>query len=677
MELKPTKQELTLVLMAMLMGIVLRMSHTDRLAVEHFDEGVYSSGLWYEDGQDNAYPMRHLYAPPLLPGMISAISMIPGLQDLAPFVPAMLLGCLTVGVLWWMGRAWFGVNAGLVIVFLAAFSDFHILFSRMALTDVPVLFWICLVVAIASRGLERQSVRWMLLAGLCTAIAWWTKYTGWLALAIVFSGGSFWWLIKGRRTLSFLKLLTLLFSMAGIAVLCWSPVLWMLQEHGGYQAVSDNHAGYRLGFTGWRDRLSDHLVYHFRLDSWFGAGAVGIGVLSAATQRWFSLRRSTWNDKDNLPGNDFPSPGLLFKFIVAAVALCAMACGVGTVGLLTCIGIGGIAGMFLWPMLPELYTRRLSSDLSPSTEDSVPYYAADLQAAPTIDPTLGACLLTAWFSGMLLMTPTYESFPRLSLPLLAAVWLAAAAGVSWWMEASINVARRGADQPTNTAMIIAKRLASGLLMLAFMLTIFGAGSLQPSWIWQDRTSLRDASRALGSAALQHSAGDYTKTPVQMFMGPSGMIHPDAEDEYSDEGEFIPQPTALSVMLQTVAEKSDPSQSLTTTDTPACVVYGFGEPAVLKHLTDAGLTVAPIQDLNFEAASWKGQPLPTYLILGPHALRTPGLLYDWTQQQDRFEHVDDFYFEPSEVLLFNLFSTKWISQHEEVEVQKLELYRLRL
>lgn len=675
MKLKPTKQELALVLMALLMGVVLRMSHTDRLAVEHFDEGVYSSELWYQDSDGGSYPMRHLYAPPLLPTLIAATAAVPGLERVAPFIPAMVFGCLTVGLLWWMGRAWFGLNAGLVIVFLVAFSDFHILFSRMAMTDVPALFWICLAVAVASVGLERQSARWMMLAGLCAGLAWWTKYTGWLAVAIVFSGSSLWWLIKGRRTVSFIRLLTLLFFMAAVAALSWSPVLWLLQEHGGYEVVRQNHSGYFLGFEGWRDRLADHLVYHFRLDSWFAAAAVGVGMLVAATQRWFLLKRSTWNHRDSLPHIDFPSPAILAKFIIAAVALASMACGVGTVGLLTCVAIGGIAGMFLWPMLPELYSRRQSGDLSAPSENGSPFFAADLQAAPTVDPTLGVCLVTAWFGGMLLMTPTYQSFPRLSLPLLAAIWLAAAGGLSWWMEATISVARRGDDQPIHKGLVFAKRLAGGLLMLAFMLTLFGAGSLQPSWIWQDRTSLRDASRALGTATLQHAAGDYTKTPVQMFIDESGIIHPDAEDEYSADGELILQPTALTVLMNSVADKADASTPLETSDTPTCVIYGFGEPAVLQHLSDAGLTVAPVQDLNFAAATWQAQPLPTYLILGPYALRTPGLLYDWTMQQDRFTHVDDFYFAPSEVVLFNLFAPKWISQHEEVGVQKLELYRL--
>jgi hypothetical protein len=676
MNFKPTKQELILVIMAILMGGLLRMSRTERLAVEHFDEGVYSSGIWYEDAQGNGYPMRHLYAPPLLPNLITAIAAIPGTQNVAPFAPAMLFGCLTVVVLWWMGRAWFGSNAGLVIVFLVAFSDFHILFSRMAMTDVPALFWICLAVAVASNGLQKQSVRLMMLAGLCTGLAWWTKYTGWLPLAIMCSGSGCWWLLEGRRRVSAVTILKLMAAMSLVAVVCWLPVLWLLQEHGGYAAVKQNHSGYSLGFDGWQDRLADHMVYHFRLDSWFGAAALGVGMLVAATQRWYLLVRSTWNDPRSLPASNFPSPAILAKFVIAAIALATMALGVGTIGLLACIGIGGIAGMFLWPMLSDLYTRRLSSDLSPPSESAAPYTDADLRSAPTIDPTLGVCLVAAWFAGMLLMTPTYQSYPRLSLPLVAAIWLAAAGGLAWWIEATLNVARRGGEVASHWGLVLARRSAAGLLMVAMGLTIFGAASLQPSWIWQDRTSLRDASWAIGVAVYGHASGTYEKTKTPMFLDESGIIHPDAEDEYDENRELMRQPTAIESMMATVAEKADTSKSLTPPELPVCVVYGFGEPAVLSHLSAAGLNVSAVQDLDFPHATWKGDPVATYLVLGPHALRTPGLLYDWTVQQNRFEHVDDFYFAPSEILLFNLFSPRWISQHEEVAVQKLELYRLK-
>jgi len=698
MNFKPTKQELVLVLMAVVLGTVLRMAHSERLAVEHFDEGVYSSVLWYDDATGQSYPMRHLYAPPLLPAMISVVAAVPGLEDIAPFLPSMIFGALTIIVLWAMARAWFGINAGYVIAFVVGMSDFHILFSRMALTDVPALFWICSAVGIAASGIHRQSKRQMIVAGVLTGIAWWTKYTGWLPLAIVVSGSGFWWLVRGRSTLSIGRLSLMLVTMAVVAFAVWSPVLWMLQEHGGYAAVKANHAGYFNGFDGWKERLTDQLTFHFRLDSWFGAAAIGIGLLAAGTQRWFGLRRSTWNHPQTSPSAESgvgsaadvpdwtPPPALLARFIVAAIALAIMANGIGTIGLLTCIGIGGMSGTFLWRTLTQLHGVRATAagrnghdgsreKPAPNTSSAI-YNSADLAAAPTIDPMLGACLVVTWFCGMMLTTPMYHPYPRLSLPLLTSIWLAAAGGLSWWVEATINVSRRDVDGKVGGRLESVQRIVMGVVTVLLVMTILGTATLQRSWIWQDRTSLRDTAWFLGDAAIKDAADEYEVPEQPSFISDSGIISPDAEDEYDEEGNPILQPTALQQLQSLVQRWPDDSAKLADLSKPTCVIYCFGDPSVLKHLHDAGIQAAPVQDLSFPSSKLEGEPLPTYLVLGPYAIRTPGLFEQWATQQHRFDHVADFHFAPSEVVQFNLFAPKWIAQHDEVAVQRLELHRLK-
>ena len=48
-----------------------------RSAVEHFDEGVYASNIYFA-APEYAYPLQRFYAPPLLPALIEA-GMIVGL----------------------------------------------------------------------------------------------------------------------------------------------------------------------------------------------------------------------------------------------------------------------------------------------------------------------------------------------------------------------------------------------------------------------------------------------------------------------------------------------------------------------------------------------------------------------------------------------------------------------
>ena len=54
-----------------LLGLLLRWAGKSGLAVEHFDEGVYASNLYCGHlDPPYAYPMRHLYAPPLFPALL-------------------------------------------------------------------------------------------------------------------------------------------------------------------------------------------------------------------------------------------------------------------------------------------------------------------------------------------------------------------------------------------------------------------------------------------------------------------------------------------------------------------------------------------------------------------------------------------------------------------------------
>ncbi len=263
------------------------------------------------------------------------------------------------------------------------------------------------------------------------------------------------------------------------------------------------------------------------------------------------------------------------------------------------------------------------------------------------------------------------------MPLLASIWLAGAAGLSWWMEASTNVARRSPVNELPQAGTL-KRLVNAMVVVVLALTISATGGIRTPSIWQDRTSLRDASWHLGETVLLDAAGEYQPEVVPLITDDAGIIRPDPpSDELDENGQPLPQDDLLTRMNRLVVDPFDVSSPLADISKPTCVVYGFGEPAVLGHLHAAGLNVAPVQDVVFEPASLNGVALPTYLIIGPNALRTPNLMNDWAIAQYRFDHVADFHFAPSDVVLFNLFSPVWVSQHVEVYVQKLELYRLKL
>src|SRR4029077_8623462 len=106
--------ELLLVALVTLVALGLLIAWPSQLAVEHFDEGVYASNLFFHDhGGTGHYPDQHLYAPPLLPFLIECAMIVFGTSNAAAMAVSIVAGALTVPLLWWLGRRWFGPTAGL------------------------------------------------------------------------------------------------------------------------------------------------------------------------------------------------------------------------------------------------------------------------------------------------------------------------------------------------------------------------------------------------------------------------------------------------------------------------------------------------------------------------------------------------------------------------------------
>src|SRR5262245_2313430 len=178
-----THRELSLFALILVIGVIARVMALSRSAVEHFDEGVYASNIYFGP-PDYAYPLQRFYSPPLLPALIET-GIIAGLPpNVAALAPSFVAGCATIAALWWFGRSWFGPGVGVAAAALAALSPFHIAYSSTALTDVLLGLWLVLAVDAIGRSLVAGDLRWAVAAGLYTGAAWWTKYNGWLPLAL-------------------------------------------------------------------------------------------------------------------------------------------------------------------------------------------------------------------------------------------------------------------------------------------------------------------------------------------------------------------------------------------------------------------------------------------------------------------------------------------------------------
>ncbi len=425
-----------------LVGFLLRGILPDRAAVEHFDEGVYAANLVAGDGYDFHYPSRHLFAPPLLPGMIEWLQVGLGVSDIASVVPNYLAGGLTVLLVGFVASRWFGKVAGLAAAALAALSGIHILYSRTALTDPLLCFWLLAAVYAMWCALADGDKISAVVAGVLTGLAWWTKYNGWLPLAIGSSAAVTWLLVlRDRRRVA--GTLVCLLIMTTTACLVWLPVWYQLPD--GYAAVAANHRQYLVGISGWPDSLWRQLLNHRLLDGFSGSMSLFVAVVISG----FAIpnRRN-------------------FKLLGLAVGLCGLA-AIST----SSVVIAACGLIWMWRNV----------QLRPATSP-----AADAEA----DRQLALWLLIAWIGGLTLATPFYTPYPRITLPWLIPVWIAGGAGIAWfvsvWVGERDDSVQSLSAASSRTRTIAWSMLGTGLLLLVLG-RIWNPGS--PIVAWQDRRGM--------------------------------------------------------------------------------------------------------------------------------------------------------------------------------------------
>ncbi len=693
MKLRPRPIEFLAITGFVLLGAFLRITNLSHEAVEHFDEGIYASPLWYDAQFGEPYPSRHLFAPPLLSTMMEAVNWFPGLAPFAPFLPSVLLGVATIFGLWWLARSWFGKSAGIFMAAVVAMSDFHILYSRMALTDVACLFWIVASVGVGTQAIGRQNFKSAAIAGFLSGLAWWTKYTGWLPLAILCSGGGFWWIWQGRRSIGCIRFAGIITTMIAVTLGTFAPWWWQLQDVGGYSAVSKTHAKYLMDSSNWTENMAQQLRDQFLLDGYTGQLSLGLGLFLAGLFRWTS-GRSTWNaaecESNSAPAMTLPPFALLFRFTAAAAALSVIAIRLRTPLMLICVSLAGLSGIYLWPVLQRAWTRRNEQDASPTSPSAIPLSVTDLENAPRIDPALGFCMTLAWFTGMLLSTPMYTPYSRLFFPLLAAIWLAAAGGVGWWLESNLSVARRvvGNSEPS-PKQSWGQRLVTTMLGVAlaasffqfdenFELGLVTRSELFRTSLFEDRRSIVAAAdqivHACGRDAISNGANrdgahrDVANNAKRQLpsgidpnsITPSELIEAAANDAESQSRD------AVGAALSTTPE--DRSQI-------RMVIYAYGEPALLLHLNQAGVMVAPVSHLNLRGPDGAPPTVPTFLVIGPNAKRTEGFWEDLMLHSGHLRPVVRINYTPSAISLLDMFDPTWLREHPEATVQSLEVHRV--
>lgn len=505
----------------------LRCWNVDLLAVEHFDEGVYASN-YFSTHLNNRYPDRHLYAPSLLPAVCEWALIFSNGNPAAVLWVNLVLGTALVAAVWWVARIIVGAEAALMAAALVALSDYFIEYSRAVLTETPVSLCMLLAIGCGLLTFRERRTELLLLAALLTAAAWWTKYNGWLPLAILGAGLCGWGVCERPHFRSeFLPRLLDWGLLAVAAFLFWSPYLWSLQDVGGYVAVAKNHAGYVSGWNWWGDVLWWHLDVQSFYSTGLGAGLV-IGAVWSVHQRWSSIQH--W------------SAGIWGSL---AVLLIAVLLG-GTIPLLL--------GFALLGLLP--FQRPVAK----------------------VD-RLNGWVLLAWIAGLLLTTPLYRPYPRLFMPLLLGLIIAACRGMQLLVEWLSVQQISSANQPVFVSRRLAVPEFVRVLMLTLVVGMF-ACLLPRMFSWRDVLPLYESRTAFAETAAAFVA----------------QIREDA---------------------RTGRDGGNSEQGI------EAIVYVLGEPGLYYHLSSwegrpFPFVTQPASGLSVLNPQPNSPRLPTYLVLGPHA-----------------------------------------------------------
>ena len=426
------RTELLFLAAAIVFGAIVRLSFLNRIAVEHFDEGVYASNFWFSAQENFSYPARYLYAPPLLPAAIEwtmTIASACGFKPtgFVPMIPSLLAGIAMIPSIWWVGRRWFGPSAGLISAWLVATSDFHASYSRAALTDVPLCLFILWAVYFIWCAWPDQSLpaserkklkaspaapllwRSLILAGVFTGLAWSTKYNGWLPLAIGGAGGALWFVVSVPTDRAIHQILTRGLIVTTIAFLVWSPVLVGLEKVGGYAVVAANHRQYLVSVNKWLSTAS-------RQVECVGMYENGFGMI---TEPMLGAFRRQHDLKD--VGHNSHSENLDSRLGSAAGET-----------------LQGASTDEVKPVASplSLLLNHVAVLVTPFAMFLAAISAAFFSLRRTANrrSRIAGCLLVAWLLGMSVATPFYHPYPRLVFPWLTAVWLGVGLAVQLWQQ---------------------------------------------------------------------------------------------------------------------------------------------------------------------------------------------------------------------------------------------------
>ena len=173
----------------------------------------------------------NMYLGPLYYYLMALPLLLAGFSPVGPAVMIAILGVVTVAFVWWVGRAWFDKNTGLIAAGLYAISPTVIYYSRSSWNPNIMPFFALLTIFSIWKVWRQEKFNWLIVMGLSFAFVLQSHYLGLLLAPTLFL---FWLLtlLKVKKTdlqKTFIKKSILGF--AGFIILM-SPLFFFDIRHG-------------------------------------------------------------------------------------------------------------------------------------------------------------------------------------------------------------------------------------------------------------------------------------------------------------------------------------------------------------------------------------------------------------------------------------------------------------
>jgi hypothetical protein len=606
----------------LLVGIWLRLANQSQIAVEHFDEGVYASNLFFSVKSGGAYPMQAMYAPPLFPALVETTTLNGGQNWWGIFGVNIFCSVATNCFTWMIGRNWISKPAGLLAAGWVATNDMQIGLATSALTEPLMGLLLCATLfyaSCASRSArwfgftwnppsplssvhrpdgsslpETFDTYWLLLAGFMCGLCWSTKYNGWLPLAMILTT----WVIMLVINRKGLDLRSLLWS---VVVVCSLPLaihgceLYYLVERRMYDIVFNNHSQYFVGLTGWWLSFVEHVNQLNDQGGWLTTALSVVLLLSLSLP--YVRTKIGWPSLTRFQMRNVISASLLWI-------------------------VGGLIGQSAWVLL--LYSAVGIFRLV------LPVWFQP--ARFTCNAIFSRTLLLVWWGSLLVAIPLYTPYPRLAYPWMLAVCL----GVGSFLADLIRTKRSASAVDASIPQPVGSHFSGDLSESIHLMALI-----------------------VGFAML----------PVLGFTWPSpiGWQQRPMVDAWQDR-------TGLAKIASEVQQLIEDPPHRTPADVksvPPKVFAIYAEPGAFFQMSARGQECFPIQSYEFIQGIPENSKVQVYTLWGDRAAKSNEFMESWNKVVKDFELVKQFPYQPSPFV--------WrdeVGIRTQPPMQQVNLYRLK-